>query len=328
MRAFAYFRQASSVKIAYLEKALKLTQKWNIPYANLQALIPDSPEAHHRAGRFFGHARGLWKPALEEFRRAGSALENRWDFRFDRGLALLFQEGDPFDDLRKAIDLAPDRNKTIRRLPFYFEAARRTAEGLPFWAELEETYPLLPGPAVNRIEAALSLRKTSMEEPMKTLDAERRSKLRAARTAGERREVQQYFAGKAEAAWRKSLSRVEPLLHERLSAFPEESQLYRLKAEILVLQRRLDEAEVAYRHACQFSSEPEYWRQYVQFLLARGGEDVEYLERARDMSIEAKGLFPDSKVFERLLAIAQESLLKKRAAERGEDGPGRKKEGK
>jgi len=324
--SFRYFRLASRVKISYLIRVLRLTQKWNIPYTNVKEVVPDTPEAHHQAGRYFGHERGLWEPALREFELAGDALDDRWNFLLDRGLARLFRKQDPFPDLRLAIKTAPERNNTIRSLHFFFSASRRAEDGLSFWIELEKAYPELPGPVVNRTETELGFVKVSMKEPMKALEAELKASLSAARSGAEKKAVHARFEQAAKKRWGDALHDVENHILERLSriAFRQEAKLYRLKAEVMGLQHRFGEAELAFKHAAEFGNAPEYWHQYVQFLLVQGKGDPDLLDKAMKTAIQAKGLFPENAVFQRLIDLARDRLLAALAARKeDEKGDGR-----
>jgi tetratricopeptide (TPR) repeat protein len=308
-KAVGHFRVASEGDIAYLSRALSLFQKYALPYENLVDVIPDTPEAHHRAGRYFGHDRGLWTPALTEFQKVGTAFEERWDFLFDRGLARLFRtvepRPDPVPDLRRAVELAPDRNGTILRLARYFTFARRLETGLALWIELEQTYPGLPGPAVNRAETELERVRQSLKDDIASIGEERNRALARARSPRERREIQDHFAGKGRALWCTSLRHLETYLQDRLAAFPRSGKLWRLKAQVLLQCQKLDEAEVDFKHAAEFGNEAAMWKGYVRFLINRTKH-----KEAWQTAIQARTHFPEDKDLIRLRDDALQKMLR------------------
>jgi tetratricopeptide (TPR) repeat protein len=141
---------------------------------------------------------------------------------------------------------------------------------------------------------------------MKKLDGERRRALADAKSATEREERKKHFDSKARALWSEALGKLEVYILDRLTAFPREGQLYRLKAEMLALEQRFEEATTAFRHAAEFSGEPDYWRQYIVYLMGRGDH-----EDAWKTAMDAASRFPDKPVFKRLVDQARDRMLNK-----------------
>ncbi|MHC5082100.1 MAG: tetratricopeptide repeat protein, partial [Planctomycetota bacterium] len=306
-KAFRYFRAAAEGNLKYLTRVLELTQKWGIIYSNLEDVIPDMPEAHAKAGHYFGHKRGLWGPARKEFEKAGDAFENRADFLFDRGLALLFSREDPLPDplpdFRNSVKRSPDPGPMLRRLSFYFRTARRIDEGLAFWSELEEEYPHLPALAINTAENRLNQIKEEMQEKMKALTAERKAALARAMSPAEREITIKLYADKAKSAWREALKDLEAYMRERLTVFPESAELWRLMAELLWESWHFEESENAFRHAAELGNLPAYWIHYIRFLMHR-----KKYEEAWKKALHAKGRYPENK---EIANLAEEALKRR-----------------
>jgi tetratricopeptide (TPR) repeat protein len=267
-------------------------------------VIPDDPDCHWKAGHYLGHRRGLWEPALKEFEKAGPSKESEPGFLMDRGLALLFTGADPLSDFRRAIEISIDKDKVIRKLAFYYLAARRVGDGQQFWKELEEAYPDLPGPAVNRAESELSASKERLEGPMLEMAGERMRALERARTSAEKSAVEEIYLNKGKAIWNEALKELDEYLRGRLEVFQEEPDLWRVSGESFQIQARYREAELSFRHAAEVGSKPLFWRTLITFLIA-----VREYEKAWKASIKAKGIFPEEKAFTALANHARDKML-------------------
>jgi tetratricopeptide (TPR) repeat protein len=292
---------------AYLNKVLLIIEKNAFPYRNLVKIIPDNPHGHWGAGHYLGHRRGSWEPALEELVKAGAALEDKSGFLFDRGLALLFTQAEPRPDFRRAITLSPDKNKTIRRLSYYYVAARRHAEGLAFWAELEEAYPHLPGPVVNRAEGDFNAIRERLQGPMHIMHKERAQELAKTRNPVDRKRVEEHYFTKGKAIWQDAYRGLERYLKEKLSMFEEDPDLWKLNGEMLKLQGRYDEAELSFRHAADAGGRPEFWKALIQFLIFR--EDY---TKAWEAAIRAKGVHPEDRDIAILVERTRDLMLANR----------------
>jgi len=307
-KAFSFFHDAAKGDLSLLKRILKTIEAYAFHYPNLVKVIPDTPEAHFLAARYLGRNRGLWKPALEEFEKAGSALEDRHDFLYERGLARLMRDEDPRDDLRRALRMAPDlatRRKRIREMSSFYRFADRIEEGLDFWRELEKAFPRNPAPAVNYAENALELAKQSMAGPMAEIEAERRKALQEAGGPKAKEEVNEFFTRKARAAWGKALADVEAYLMQQLVEFRDEALLWVFTARTLALQQRFDEAELHFRHAAEIGNHVSYWIEFVKFLLRRGKS-----EEAWKTAIRVKVLFPDDPKADAMAKLARKNLAR------------------
>jgi len=306
-KTFQYFRQAAEGDLAYLDRALKVLEEFSLRYENLVQVIPDTPEAHAQAGRYLGHSRGLWEPALAEFLKAGAALENRPDFLLDRGLALLFTGGDHRPDLRRGVDASPDRKAVVRRLAYYFRAARRARDGLVFWVELEEAYPELAAPVLSRAETELEQARTRLEPEMKKLSEDRAAALSKAASPAERKGIEDDFTRRGASLWTEALRGTERHLREKVEAL-RDPDLRRALADVLVCQARMDEAESCLRLAAETGGSASYWKDLVEFLLYRGKN-----EDAWNMALEGRRRFPDDPRLDALVKRAQDLMLSGRS---------------
>ncbi|MCU0722876.1 MAG: hypothetical protein MUC63_04565 [Planctomycetes bacterium] len=302
-RAFQYFRAAAEGDLAFLDRALRVLETFALRYDNLVQVIPDTPAAHHQAGHYLGHTRGFWGPALEELRKAGTALEDKPDFLLDRGLALLFTGGDPVPDFLRGIEIHPDRKTVIRRLGWFYRAARRERESLPFWARLEEAYPSLAAPALSRAEVEVEMARTALEPEMKALSAERAGALAKALSPAEKAEVEAACTRKAAGLWTRALRDTEARLRGKVEALGD-PDLRRTLAEVLAHQSRFDEAESCLRIGAETGGSPALWTDLVELLMRR-----EKAEDAWKAALEARRRFPEDAQFDGLVRRAQDRML-------------------